>query len=358
MNTNEIQQPFQEEEEFSIKDLIRMLKDWKEVFIKHIFKILFAGLIGGAIGFTYAYLSVPVYNAQLKFVMRSDPGSGLSSGLAGLSSILGSGTGAGGTGSGLERVIELIGSDRIIGNAILKKAEVNGKNDLLVNHYINLQGYNKQWEKDSLLSRVQFPSGILFADLNYPQRKAIKMIIGSLIGKDNTSKLIAKSFDKKSGVVTLAVTYKNEDFAIQLTNSIYQEVIEFYSEQSLAATSNNVQVLIQKADSIRRELDATRRAFAKNSDQALGLLLQEDKVENKSLSFKENMLSLMYAEVQKNLETLRYIEASSMPSFSIIDYPYSPIVPKTKNKISSCIASSLISIIISFFFILLRGNKE
>jgi uncharacterized protein involved in exopolysaccharide biosynthesis len=357
MNTNEIQQPFQEEEEFGIRDLIRILKTWKEVFVNNIFKILFAGIFGGAIGFAYAYLDTPKYNAQLKFVMRSDPGSGLSSGLAGLSSILGSGTGPGGSGSGLERVIELIGSDRIIGNAILTEAEVNGKQDLLVNHYISLQGYRKQWEKDSVLNKVNYPNGIEFADLNFPQRKAIKMIIGSLIGKDNSSKLIGKSFDKKSGVVTLAVTYKNEDFSIALTNAIYNEVIEFYSDQSLAATSNNVQVLTRKADSIRRELDATRRAFARNSDQALGLLLQEDKVENKSLSFKENMLSLMYAEVQKNLETLKYIEASSMPSFSIIDQPYSPIKPIIKSKLFFLIGGfflfSFMSLILNYLKVVL-----
>jgi uncharacterized protein involved in exopolysaccharide biosynthesis len=316
---------------------------------------MFAGIIGGVIGFTYAYLDSPKYNAQLKFVMRSDPGSGLSSGLAGLSSILGSGTGPGGSGSGLERVIELVGSDRIIGNALLKEAEVNGKKDLLVNHYINLQGYKKQWDKDSILSKVQYSSGVLFADLDFPQRKAIKLIIISLIGKDNTSKLIAKSFNKKSGVVTLAVTYKNEDFAIELTNSIYQEVIEFYSDQSLAATSNNVQVLTLKADSIRRELEATRRAFARNSDKALGLLLQEDKVENKGLSFKENMLSLMYAEVQKNLETLRFLEASSMPSFSIIDQPFSPIAPSIKNKFLYTFIGILI-MIIAFFVIMIFYN--
>jgi uncharacterized protein involved in exopolysaccharide biosynthesis len=352
MNTNEIQQPFQEEEEFGIKDLIRILKTWKNVFVKNFFKILFAGIIGGAIGFAYAYLDTPKYNAQLKFVMRSDPGSSLSSGLAGLSSILGSGTAPGGSGSGLERVIELIGSDRIIGNAILTEAEVNGKQDLLVNHYIALQGYRKEWAKDSILNKVSYPLGVQFADLDFPQRKAIKMIIGSLIGKDNSSKIIGKSFDKKSGVVTLAVTYLNEDFSIALTNAIYNEVIEFYSDQSLAATSNNVQVLTKKADSIRRELDATRRAFARNSDQALGLLLQEDKVENKSLSFKENMLSLMYAEVQKNLETLKYIEASSMPSFSIIDQPYSPLKTGIKNKFFYTIGGFLLFFVIIFSVIL------
>lgn len=359
MNTNEIQQPFQEEEEFGIKDLIRILKTWKEVFVNNIFKILFVGIIGGAIGFAYAYLDTPKYNAQLKFVMRSDPGSGLSSGLAGLSSILGAGTGPGGAGSGLERVIELIGSDRIIGNAILTEAEVNGKQDLLVNHYIALQGYRKEWEKDSVLNKVSYPVGVQFADLDFPQRKAIKMIIGSLIGKDNSSKLIGKSFDKKSGVVTLAVTYKNEDFSIALTNAIYNEVIEFYSDQSLAATSNNVQVLTRKADSIRTELDATRRAFARNSDQALGLLLQEDKVENKSLSFKENMLSLMYAEVQKNLETLKYIEASSMPSFSVIDQPYSPIRATQKSKLKFLLLGFLLFMIFVFtLFVLFSWFKK
>jgi uncharacterized protein involved in exopolysaccharide biosynthesis len=332
MNTKEIQQPIQEEE-FSIKDLIRILKTWKEVVVKNFFKILFAGIIGGAIGFAYAYFDTPIYNAQLKFVMRSDPGAGLSSGLAGLSSILGTGVGQGGSGSGLERVIELIGSDRIIGKAILSEATVNGKKDLLINHYIMLQGYRKSWAKDSLLCKVNFSGGIQFADLNFTQRKAIKIIIASMIGKDDISKQIGKSFDRKSGVVTLEVTYKNEDLSIVLINAIYKEVIEFYSEQSLASTSNNVQVLTKKADSIRRELNATRKAFAQNTDQALGLLLQEDKVENRTLSFKENVLSLMYAEVQKNLETLKYIESSSMPSFSVIDSPYSPIIPQRKSKI-------------------------
>ncbi len=348
-----MQQPFQEEEEFGIKDLIRILKTWKDVFVKNFFKILFAGIIGGAIGFAYAYLDTPKYNAQLKFVMRSDP-TNLGAGLSSLSSLLGSGTSPSGTGSGLERVIELIGSDRIIGDAILTEAEVNGKIDLLVNHYINLEGYLEKWEEDSVLKKIIFPQKINFSELTFSQRKAIKIVISSLIGKDNSSKLIGKSFDKKSGVVTLAVTYKNEDFSIALTNAIYKEVIEFYSDQSLAATSNNVQVLTRKADSIRRELDATRRAFARNSDQALGLLLQEDKVENKSLSFKENILSLMYAEVQKNLETLKYIEASSMPSFSIIDQPYSPIRPKVKNKFIFIVLGFMISSVTILLYLRFR----
>jgi uncharacterized protein involved in exopolysaccharide biosynthesis len=351
MTTNQEQQSFDATDEISLKDLILKLKGLKELFFSHTKKILIGGLIGGMIGFVYAYLSIATYNAELKFVMRSDP-TNLGAGLSSLTSILGSGTAAGGTGSGLERVIELIGSDRIIGNAILTEAEVNGKKDLLVNHYIAMQEYTKKWEKDTVLNRVNYPIGILFKDLNFPQRKGIKIIIASLIGKDNISKLISKSFDKKSGVVTLSVSFKNEDFAIALTNAIYKEIIEFYSDQSLATTSNNLEVLTMKADSLKAELDATRRAFAKNSDQALGLLLQEDKVENKSLFYKENLLSLMYGEVQKNLETLKYLEASSMPSFSIIDQPYSPIKPKEKSKLLFTLLGAILLGFLTFGYLI------
>ena len=83
------------------------------------------------------------------------------------------------------------------------------------------------------------------------------------------------------------------------------------------------------------------------------------KVGNKSLSFKENMLSLMYAEVQKNLETLRYIEASSMPSFSIIDQPFSPIRAQQKSWFKyTFIYALLISVFIFCFFYFRKMIKK
>jgi uncharacterized protein involved in exopolysaccharide biosynthesis len=66
----------------------------------------------------------------------------------------------------------------------------------------------------------------------------------------------------------------------------------------------------------------------------------------------------MYAEVQKNLETLRYIEASSMPSFSIIDQPYSPIKPQTKSKlIYGFMGVFLFGFFTFFFFIVQKWFK-
>jgi uncharacterized protein involved in exopolysaccharide biosynthesis len=336
--------------EFTARDFVNLLKRIKKSFVKNVFKLVFIATVGASLGFIFAYRSIPNYNAQLKFVMRSDPNS-LSSGISGLSSILGGGTGLSGTGSGLERIIELIGSDRILGNAILNEAEISGKRDLIINHYIELQAFRKKWEKDSSMKNVTYLPGVLFSELNFTQRKVIKSVIGSLVSNKG-HRVVSKQFDKKSGVVTISVSHKSEDFSIELANSIYKELIEFYTDQSLAATSNNVQVLTRKADSIKYQLEITRKQYAKNTDQALGLLLQEDKVENKSLAFKENMLSLMYAEVQKNLETLKYVEESSMPSFSIIDQPYSPLNTDAKNKYTYAIGGFMLFFILGFLVLL------
>lgn len=275
---------------------------------------------------------VPMYTAQMKFVMKSDP-NGLGSSLASLSSLLGAG-GTGSQGSSpLERIVELISSDRIMGNALLHTAVVNNKRDLLINHYIELENLKESWKNDSDLKYVSFNKGVQFTDLNFGQRKAMKRISGRLFGRAKGSiAVVAKSFDKKSGVVTLNGVYKDESFAIAITNEIYAEIISFYIDQSVSTTRHNVELLTEKVDSIRNELNATRQSFAENTDRALGLLLQKHRVENRALAYKESVLSLMYAESQKNLETLKFIEASTVPSFAVIDAPYSPLMPSVISK--------------------------
>jgi hypothetical protein len=311
--------------EIGLADIIKEIKFWKKLVIRNIIKFLAFSIIIGLIGFLYAYTSKPFYNAKLKFVMKSDP-AGISSGLSGLSSLLGSGTNSGGS---LERILELIGSNSIIGKALLTQAEVNGENDLLVNHYIKIENFHEAWKKDTALNKITFNSSVSIDSLDLSHRRALRRLVRTLIGGEVLLEeaKISKSFDKKSGVVTLAVKSINEGFAIEMTKSIYKMLIAFYLDQSLSTPRNNVSVLMAKSDSIKRELDAVRLRYAEKTDQGLGLLLQQDQVLNKSLAYKENMLSIMYGEVQKNLETLRYIEASSMPSFTILDQPFSPITP-------------------------------
>jgi hypothetical protein len=331
MATPKTPSEFIQEDEISLKDIIAEIVLWINLVKKNILWLIFLGLLGGATGFAYAYFSIPTYNAKLNFVLKSDANP-LSSSLSSLTRLLG--TGSSSAGSSLERIVELISSDRIVGYALLKTREVDGKSDLLINHYIHLEKLKEEWAEDTVLNKVQFKiTDNQIDQLNFSQRKAMKIISRQVIAEEEAKGMVEKSFNKKSGVVKLMVTYKNERFAIELSKAIYQELVTFYIDQTLYTANNNVSILTKKVDSIRNALSSVQRSYAQQSDQSLGLLLQEDKVDLKSLAVKEQLLTIMYGEATKNLETVKFMQASAMPSLLVIDSPYPPIKPVLKSKI-------------------------
>jgi hypothetical protein len=115
-----------------------------------------------------------------------------------------------------------------------------------------------------------------------------------------------------------------------------------------STASNNAIVMRQKLDSIKNELDIVRKSSAIQSDQSLGLLLQQDKVNLKALSVKEQMLNVMYAEAIKNYESFEFMYKATIPSLMLIDAPFGPLKPTQKSKF---IFTIIISMLLSVSFI-------
>ena len=335
------------EDELSLKDIVKKIQTGKKLFFKHFKRIAVFSVLGGLLGFGYAFFSKPLYTAKLSFVMRSDATNAAASGLAGLSSLLGSGTSAAST-SPLDRIIELIGSDQIVGKALLTEGSVEGKRDLMINHFIRIADLTTSWNKDTSLATLKFNIGDEYNKLNFAQRKAIKAISAMLAGPKG---MLSKSFDKKSGIMQMSVVYTHEELSIQLNKAIYNELIHFYINESVAPLASKVAILQTKVDSIQGVLNYTQNMSALKNDQGLGLLLQQDKVVQKRLGIKETMLTMTYGESLKNLEQLKYILATTSPSFNIIDQPYAPIKPVEKSKIKFGLVGFLLSGIFSFIFI-------
>jgi uncharacterized protein involved in exopolysaccharide biosynthesis len=167
--------------------------------------------------------------------------------------------------------------------------------------------------------------------------------------------IITKSFEKKSGVVTLVATHENEDFAIVLTKEIYYKLRDFYIEQTITSAANNVVVLQKKVDSIKLELSQVQTSFARASDRSFGLLFQEDKVDLRKLAIREQMLLAMYAEAQKNLETFKFMNDSAVPSLTVIDMPYSPLKEIEYNKVLFTLGGFFIGAFFALLFFLFRN---
>jgi hypothetical protein len=132
---------------------------------------------------------------------------------------------------------------------------------------------------------------------------------------------------------------------------MYEELAIFFIDQTTSTSSLNAQLFKSKVDSIQRELNAVRKMYAQQTDQSLGLLLQQDKVDLKALSVKESMLNVMYAEALRNYESYQYVSQAALPSLTLIDYPYSPIKLIKKSVLVYAILLAFVLLSLSFIFI-------
>ncbi|MCZ2490103.1 hypothetical protein [Aquirufa antheringensis] len=313
-------------------DLFAELQLFKQLIRKNWLWIAILSLLGAGTGYYYVSKQKPQYTAKYQFSVKLSEMSGAGA-MSGLASLIG---GGGGGADPYAKIIALAGSEKIIGKALYNVTEVGGKKEMLINHFIQLEGLPQKWSKDSTLQHVKFKPVLYSLErLNYGQRKALFSILGQVVGgEDATAQgVLAREYDKKTGLINLTVTHWNEEFAIALSRSIYQELIDFYIYDSFDNMSLNVRNVKNKLDSIRHALYSTQLAAAKKSDQALGLIMREDQVEQKSLNIKEQMLIAMLGEAQKNYETLTMMQRSSKPDFTLIREPFSPITPKLKSKL-------------------------
>ncbi|MEL4382958.1 Wzz/FepE/Etk N-terminal domain-containing protein, partial [Shewanella algae] len=74
-------------DEISLKELIQKIGEWYRYLKTQWWKIVIAGIIGGVIGFVYAWMQPITYTAKTTFVVEDAKSSG--GGLNGLASLAG-----------------------------------------------------------------------------------------------------------------------------------------------------------------------------------------------------------------------------------------------------------------------------
>ena len=350
MSTIENKHPFQEQQadEISLKDILAEIRLWFRLAWRKSWLIIPIALAFGALGYYYAKSKKPVYTAQLKFILKSD--NSASSALSGLSSLLGSSSSA--SGGSLERIIELVGAEKVVIDVLFTKNKIGQQEDFIINQIYQQFQFKKAWQKDSLLKNFQpFKTKKTIEDMSIAERKVLKIMIALVSGPKG---LVQKSFDKKSAIISLTTTSLSENLSITLTETLYQTFVSFYINEASLTSNQNVDLLRRKVDSIRNELYAVQRSAAVQSDQALGVLLQQDRVENKSMAIKEQMLTVMYAEAQKNFQTYQTTQSMNKPIFSLIEEPFSPIEAKKTSKLLFALLFAVGSGFVTLVFIRLR----
>lgn len=345
--------PYPYEPEFSIKKLLNdRLDDVKYIlsFKKTLALIAILGALAGALT---AWLWTPTYTARLTFVIDDSKSSG-GGGLSALAGTFGINMDVLSGGNGVlagDNVLELVKSRKLIKATLLTAYD---STQTLADRYAAVNKLNKKWLKYSPDGKItRFPLGGI--NNNRLQDSLLhEMSILILSGEFG----IAKP-DKKLGFFEVNTTMEDEKLAMLFCTRIIKQATDFFIDAKTKRLKNNISRLQFRADSIGAILN--RRTFSLSAaNQSLLDINPAYTSPNANVEIKERdkiVLSTIFTETIKNLESSKSMLAQETPTVQIVDEPEMPL---KKNRLKYSIAlvgGALIGFILAAFYILLTRKK-
>jgi uncharacterized protein involved in exopolysaccharide biosynthesis len=320
--SEQLQQLPQNSDEVNLKELILKGKDWFTYLWGYKWRILLAGMLGGALGFVYAkYFTKPTYTSVVSFTLEQKSGGGAGA-LGGLASSLGLGD-VGGSSSGMfggENVLHLMKSNRIIHQS-LKEAQPDLKGDHLLNAYLK-----NHFEKPLKEKKLKLFAANLDSVLFDRQQDSLLLLITKNIRE---TQIVAERQDKKTSIINLEVKDINEEWAYLFSKALVKNAIDLYLEIKVGKLMRTEQELIQKKDSIRGLLDGSITTLAYETDMNSHTPLMRYKTNQAKKQIDVEVLKTMYGNIIQNLEMTKFQRSQEEPIIEIID---EPILPLSKEK--------------------------
>lgn len=323
---SELQQP-QASDEITLKELILKGKDLFSYLWGYKWRILLAGLLGGALGFVYAkYFAKPTYTSIISFTLEQKSGGGVGT-LGGLASSLGLGDLPTGSSSGMfggENVLYLMKSNRIIHQS-LKEAQAELKGDHLLNAYLK-----NHFEKPLKENKFKlFPKNLDSVIFNRQQDSLLLLITKNI----REEQVVAERQDKKTTIINLEVKDNNEQWAYLFSKALVKNAIDLYLEIKVGKLLRTEQELTQKKDSIRGLLDGSIMTLAYETDLNSHTPLMRYKTKQAKKQIDVEVLKTMYGNVIQNLEMTKFQRAQEEPIIEIIDEPILPLEVEKFGKV-------------------------
>jgi len=327
---------------------------------RHKLKISLFSLFTAVIAVLMVTFQKPVYNAKLSFLLNeNDPGMSLNlSSLAGLAGISGLNNGVN---VSEDKLIFLANSRTLIGSALLCKSNLNGVNDLLVNHYIFIFKLQKSFKKDTALENFEKFTNDKINQLTYQENKVLDKIIKQISDQKKYTVEVKKKTGivaQWAGIVTIAYKDINEDFAKVFVDSLYGKLSDYYTQKSINKQLKNYYLIKHRADSIYNLLTNAEYRGASLADENIKLFKMKGRLGIERAKRDVEMLTLMYAEVIKNLEMAKFNLDNQTPVFQVVDKPTFPLSYKKTSKLLAGIAGLLVGYVLCIIYLSVKYKRE
>ncbi len=329
------------DQDLSFKELFGFIKKVSKELRNRINFLILILIVAFLIVFLQNRNHVNTYPGVLTFMINEEGSTGSL-----VSGILGQfGLGSSGGKYNLEKINYLVKSNRIQRDALLDSANINSKDDILINHLIDI--YN-----------LDGKIGIEKISSNENERinqKTLKECYEFLI----ENKIINCKLDDLTGIFSIETTTVSEELSINLANKIYKALSSFYIKQSTDRQKVAHDVMKAKVDSIEDQLSRVNYSIAAQKDKFGSTWSNRSNVALETLQQERMKLVSIYTEAMKNYEISSFTLSSQTPVFQVVDEPLKPIEPKTFNMFKTIIVAVFLSLFIYLFIVLvLKFVKE
>lgn len=352
-NTNKAQV---QNDEISLKELILKIREWGRFFFAKWKIILSVGVLGSVLGYTYAFFKKPIYTATCTFVLDEGKSGGGLTQYAGLAAMAGINIG-GGASDGLfqgDNILELYRSRRMLEKTLLSHGEFDGKIDLLINHYIEINKMREGWEQNPKLHALSF---------DFPVEKFTRVndsVMTAIIGDIRKNYLTVAKPDKKLSIIQVDVKSADEAFAKNFSDAVVANVNRFYIDTKTKKSVDNLRILQRQADSVRSVLNASisGAASAIDANPNANMALQVLRVPSERRQIDVQANSAMYAEIIKNLEMAKLSSRQDAPLIQVVDNAVYPLPKQQFGKTFGAVIGGFISVLIIFILLAIQRVVE
>lgn len=343
------------ENDISVKDLIRKVKEWYKYLLSKKVIIIAACIIGGLIGLLYAYSEKTVYTAELTFVLEEEQaaaGGGAYANIAGqLGFDLGSGS-AGGVFAG-DNLLALMKSRSMIEKALLTVVNINGKKQTLADYYIEINGFREKWRKTSPeLQNIHFLPGTDPERFSLNHNRLIQAFYGVLTDKN----LTVDKKDKKANIISIRVNSESELFAKYFTEALAKEVSDFYIDTKTKKAAQNLKILQTQTDSVKRAFNMAVSGVASSSDANPNPnpSRQVLRVPAVRKQFDVQVNQAILTQLVQNLEVAKVSLRKETPLIQVIDKPVLPLPKTVPSILKGLIEGGILGLLLVVFLLTLN----
>jgi uncharacterized protein involved in exopolysaccharide biosynthesis len=332
-------------------------------FILSQYKVfLILTVIGSSIGLIYGKLQPSTYKAVTTFIVE-DKSSGRGGGLSGLASQFGIDVGGlTGGGAGMfegDNIFEIIKSRAIVEKVLLSKIEdeIPEKGQTVAAYYLNISGLNKTLASKNI-SIKDLKLETLSSETNH---SPLQDSVLYLLYNDIVKNIAVERKNKKSSIITLEYTSNNPILSIIFEKKLLKQTSDLYIDIKTGNLSRSIEKIQRKADSLESNLTGIyKRSF--EIDNSLKLLnantgIKLNTSSSEAATRDKTVSNTLYAEVVKNLETLKLSLINQTPVIQVLDAAKSPLFDQRTPARNFMLVGFAIGLGISLFYCLYKYTK-